>query len=268
MVAHGHQQHRADGGASQFAADADALLLRLGVAGHLAQCPQHGGMEIPVQLRHPGVVAVHGQHVLGEIVGADGKEVHPPCQFPRLVHGGRHFHHHTDQGILDFESLLGHFAMGLADQPLRLLHLGHARHHGQHDAQHALEAGVGLEHGAGLGQEDLRVVQGDANAAPAEKGIVLGDGEVGQRLVAAHIQGAHGHWTRFECLHVGSIEAPLLLLGGKAVLGHEGHFGAEQTDALRAPVQGAGDVAGQADVHPQQHPVAVEGDAGQAAQFA
>jgi hypothetical protein len=56
------------------------------------------------------------------------------------------------------------------------------------------------------------------------------------------------------------VDDPLLLLRGKALLGHERHFGAEQADTLGAAVEGSRDVAGQADVDPQLHAPAVQGD--------
>ncbi len=60
---------------------------------------------------------------------------------------------------------------------LRLLDLENRRHHGQHDLQ-IVETAGGLEHGAHLHHEQFRMVEGDADATPAEGGIVLLDGKV------------------------------------------------------------------------------------------
>ena len=57
------------------------------------------------------------------------------------------------------------------------------------------------------------------------------------------------------------VEAALLLLARKAVLGHEGHLGAEQPDALGAAVQRRPHLTGETDVHPQRDAEAIEGHA-------
>ena len=64
-----------------------------------------------------------------------------------------------------------------------------------------------------------------------------------------------------ERLHVLPVQLPLILLGGEPVLGDERHFRAEQADAFRAPVEGAGNVACQADIHPQENAPSVQGNA-------
>ena len=57
-------------------------------------------MEILVEVRHPGIVPVHRQHVLGEVVAAHSEEVHPLGKLGRLIYRGGHLYHHTHIGSL------------------------------------------------------------------------------------------------------------------------------------------------------------------------
>ncbi|MNO83764.1 hypothetical protein D3C76_750860 [compost metagenome] len=110
------------------------------------------------------------------------------------------------------------------------------------------------------------MVEGDADAAPAEEGVFFLDREVGQRLVATNIQGAHGHRQRVEGGELLAVDRQLLLFAGEAVVDHERHFRAVQTDAFGAALLGASDVRQQAGVDPQRHAMAVQRLAGQFAQ--
>ena len=105
------------------------------------------------------------------------------------------------------------------------------------------------------------MVQRYANAAPAEEWVVFRYGEIWQCLVAAHVEGAHGHGPGLERFHVLPVEFPLLFLGGEPVMGDERHFRSEQADPFRTAVERSGNVARQADVHPQEDPPSVEGNA-------
>ena len=214
-----------------------------------------------VQVGNPGVVAVHRQQVLGEIIAAHRQEIHPPRQGPGLVHGGGHLHHHADGRKLTGEPLLQDFPVAATDQFERLFQLRHVADHGQHDAQVA-QALVGLEHGPDLGEENLRMVQGHADTAPAQERVVFFNGEIGQRFVAANVQGAHGHRLGREGSQLAAIGLALLFLGGKAVAQQERHLGAIQAHPLRTLLQGAGHVRHQAGIDPQGHPVTVQGFTG------
>ena len=152
--------------------------------------------------------------------------------------------------------------VGLADQPDRGFHFAQIAHHRQHDLQ-IFEPDARPHHGANLGGEDLRVVEGDADAAPAEERVRLLDGKVRQRLVPADVEGAHGDGFWRAGVELLAVDFGLLLLAGKALGEEEGHFGAEQPDAFGALVERAQHIGHQAGVHLQRHPVAVGGFAGQ-----
>ena len=235
------------------------------IADHHAQRLQHRGVQVVIQRRHMRVVAVDCQQVLGQVVGADREEVDQRRHLADLEHGGRDLDHHADLRQQHVDALLAHLAMGAVDQAQRLFQLLQAADHRQQDAQ-VVQPGAGLEHGAHLHQEDFRVIEGDADAAPAEEGVLLLDGEIRQRLVAADIQRAHGHRLRVEGHQLLAVDRRLFLLAGEAVMGHERHFTAIQADALGTTLLGAADVGEQAGIHPQRHAMAVGGLAWQVAQ--
>ena len=222
-------------------------------------------MEEIVEIRHTRVVAVDRQQVLGQVVGADREEIDLARQFAGLINGCRDLDHHADRRQWHIGTLVTHLAPGAVDQVQRLFQLLRAGNHRQQDAQ-VVQTLAGLEHGAGLHQEDFRVIEGHANTAPTQERVLFLDREVGQRLVAADIQGAHGHRQRVEGLQLLAIGGQLLLLAGKALVDHERHFGTVQADALGAALLGTCNIGEQAGVDPQRHTVAVEGLAGQRAQ--
>ncbi len=96
----------------------------------------------------------------------------------------------------------------------------------------------GLEDGTQLGEEDLGVVQGQAQPPPAQEGVVLPDGQVGQELVAADVQGSDGDRVRREGLEHLAVDPDLLFLAGESVPGEEGELGPVQADPLRPAAQG------------------------------
>ncbi|MCY1175462.1 hypothetical protein D9M73_157040 [compost metagenome] len=136
-------------------------------------------MQVIVKVGHPRVVAVHGQQVLGQVVGADRQEIHLPRQFFGLVHRRRNLDHHANRRHRHVAAFVAYFAPGAVDQVQRFFQFMGAGDHRQQNPQ-VVQAFAGLEHGTGLHQEDFRVVEGDANAAPAEERVVFLDREVRQ----------------------------------------------------------------------------------------
>src|SRR3569623_1061822 len=97
-----------------------------------------------------------------------------------------------------------------------------------------------------MGSRRRRMIERDADAAPAKKGIVFMDREIRERLVAADVERAQHHRPRREGLQHLTIDAPLRLLAGEAVADHEGEFGAIETDTLRAVRERLRDVGDEA----------------------
>ncbi len=151
----------------------------MGVAHHMLQGLQHCRVQVIVEVGHPWVVAVHGQQVLGQVVGADREEVHLPRQFFGLVHRRRNFDHHANRWHRHVGAFVAYFAPGAVDQVQRFFQLVRAGDHRQQDAQ-VVQAFAGLEHGAGLDQEYFRMVEGYTNTAPAKEGVVFLDREIRQ----------------------------------------------------------------------------------------
>ena len=103
------------------------------------------------------------------------------------------------------------------------------------------------------------MIEGHADTPPAQKRVGFLDREIGERLVATDIQGAHGHGGRVQGLQLFPIQLALLLLAGKPVTQQKTDFGAIQPDTLRTKLAGALHIGGNPRVDPQRHSVAVRG---------
>ncbi len=148
-----------------------------------------------VEVGDPRVVAIHRQQVLGQVVAAHREEVDPRRQGVELVEGRRHLDHHPHPRPRHRHPLLAELDDGALEQAQRVVDLVDVGDHGQQHLQ-VVEPLGGAQHGAQLHHQHLGMVQGHADAAPAEEGVGLLDGEVGQVLVAADVQGAHHHRQR------------------------------------------------------------------------
>ena len=107
------------------------------------------------------------------------------------------------------------------------------------------------------------MVQRHANAAPAQKWVVLLDGKIIQRFIAANIQRAHGDRPGGKGFELVAIDLFLLRLAGKAVTNHKGNFGSIQSDTFGPAIQRTDGIRHQASVDPQGNAVVVRRFAGQ-----
>ena len=121
-------------------------------------------------------------------------------------------------------------------------------------------ARIRAQHGAQLRHQQWRVVETETNAAPAERGVFLADGEVGQSLVAADIQ--HPQVDRLAPVRLQhmAINIELFFLGGETIAHHKRDLGAIQPDALGPCIQARRQVGQQAAVDEQCHPFAIGRD--------
>ena len=105
------------------------------------------------------------------------------------------------------------------------------------------------------------LVEADPDAAQAEEGVFLfRERQVGQRLVAADIQGADDQWTATaEHFGDGAVGVGLLVLAGSLIALVEQELGAQQADALAAGGDCRQGVVGVADIGDDFDPVAVAG---------
>ena len=106
------------------------------------------------------------------------------------------------------------------------------------------------------------MVQGNPDATPAQERVFFLDGKIGQGLVAADVQGTHGHRVGREGFQLLPIVFPLLLLGWEAILDHKRHFGAVQANTFRTMGKRPQYIGHQAGIHQQRDPVAVGGFTG------
>jgi len=169
----------------QLAAHADPFAMGMGRAHSDVDQLQHRRVQA-VSLGGQGrMTTVDRQRVLGQVVGADAKEIHLFGQHRRQQGGGRHFDHdpQLQVGNRDFQTqAFGHVA-GLTP-------LFDAADHREHDPQRTVVRRT--QQGAQLRFHDLRTLQGQANPAHAEERVFfLGDRPIRQRFVAADIEGAH-----------------------------------------------------------------------------
>ena len=206
-------------------------------------------MQAVIHISHPGVGPIHGQQILGQVIGPDRKEIQPTGHCSGQPDCGGHLDHgpHRREGLA--VTLGQHLIVAATNQRQGLLHLVHGGNHGQQYPQIA-QALVGFEHRPDLGKKNLGMVQGDPDAAPTQKRVVLLYGEVGQGFVATDIEAAHCHRQGREGLQLLPIHLPLLLLTGKFIPQQERHLGAIQAHALGTALQRRRQVGGQPGINP------------------
>src|SRR4029077_3244516 len=108
--------------------------------------------------------------------------------------------------------------------------LAQRRDHWKHDADLAERRGA--QDRPQLGPQDLRTIEAHPDAALPKKGIVLlGNGQVGERLVASHVESPDDEGAvTTDGFGYGSVSLELLLLGRRIGALHEEKFGAQQAD--------------------------------------
>ena len=191
----------------------------------------------------PGVVAVHGQGVLGQVVGADGEEIGMFGQALGEQRRGGHLDHHPQLGALPDAQLAGQPVQALADGD-QLVDFGH---HRQHDPATLLRAD--LQQRAQLLVEQFRAHLAQADAAQAQHRVGLGrQGQVVELLVAAHIDGTDDHRAFGHGIEHGLVGAALLGLVRRGGAVDEQELAAQQADAVGTLGQGLGGFLGTGDV--------------------
>ena len=179
-------------------AQIDAKALR--VMGDHRQRPQYRRMQAVIHAGDPGIVAVDGQQVLGQVVRPYRDKIDPAGQLRQHKDHRRDLQHHpqarTWDGVADH---LFHFPAGAIDQPTGLIHFLQTGHHRQQNAEVA-GGGVGAQHRPHLDQKDLRLIEGDADPAPAEARVLFADRHIRQLFIRADVQGTQGH--RFAVKHL------------------------------------------------------------------
>ena len=223
-------------------------------------------MQRIVQLGDPVVVAVHRQQVLGQVVAADGDEIDHPHQAIDLIHRRWHFHHDADSRRSNRYPVFPQLHLGTTQQIQRLAQLADAADHWKQDRQIGIDR-AGPQHRPQLRLEQVGLIQADADAAPAQKRILLTDGKIRQRLVATHIQGAQHHRMRFHDSQHSGVDGGLLFLAGETIAQKEMQLRAIQPHALHPTVASGGDIGEQAGIGMQFQAMLVQGLGRQIAQM-
>jgi hypothetical protein len=174
-----------------------------------------------------GVVAIHGQGVLRQIVGADGQEVRVFGQLFGLQRGGRDFDHHADFRSLSNVQFQAQGIDALADVQQFV-------DFGDHRQQDSATAQRGhLQQCTQLLIENFRTRLSQSNTAQAEHRIGLGrQRQVVELLVAAHIDGADDHRVITHRVEHGLIGDALFLDVRCGVAINEQKLGAQQADTV------------------------------------
>ena len=140
--------------------------------------------------RHPGVIAIHRQQILGQVVAADTKEINLFAALVDDKHHRRHLEHNAQRDLFIKRNLFAAQRLfgirQLLFHPQNLLHRGD---HRDHDFQRAVRGSA--QNRPQLSAEQRLILLINTHRPVAEERVVLRRNvEVGHRLVAADIHGA------------------------------------------------------------------------------
>src|SRR5271170_5397528 len=254
---HPDQQQRSQRVAGHLAAQADLLAGGAGDVDDLGDSRDHSRMERLVQVRNLGIVAVGGEQVLDQVIGADREEINLAREPRRQPHRRRHLDHdsHFDIGIV-LEPFLEQLRLRLLQQLLGAAQLLEAGDHREHDADIVL--GRRAENGAQLHLEQPRHLQRDAYRSPAEERVVLARyAHVRRILVGSDIERANRDRPLAQTLEHLAIKRELLSLVGEILVGQERKLRSQQANTLSAVAQRELDVGQQRDIRQHHHAMAV-----------
>src|SRR5210317_704376 len=214
-------------------------------------------MERVIVLADQRVVAIGRQQVLHKVISAEGKEVNFVGKSRDKPHGCRNFDHDADRNIVGkINTFFRQIAAGFLDHFKACNRFIHTRNH--REEQFDLAVAPCHENRFNLSLENVPVVEGDTNRAPAHEGVVLlGWAEVRETFVSPDIQSPDGDRLAGKGLDHAAVELVLILSAGKIAAGHIGKFCTIETDPLGTEALGNINVADQADVCTKGNAVAV-----------
>ena len=194
-------------------------------------------MQAVIDTGDAGVVTVDGQNILRQVVRADRDKINPVRQLRQHKDHRRHFKHDADPRFRNrITDHVFHFTACTFDQPTRFVDLIDAGDHRQQDAEIARRR-VGAEHRAHLDQEDLRLVERNADPTPAQARVFFADRHIGQLFIRPDVQGSQGDRFVVKHLQHALILRHLLLFRGETALQHERDFSTVQANAVDAAAQ-------------------------------
>ena len=228
-----------------------------GVEDHLED-PEDGRAERLAEVRDLGVVAVGGDEVLDQVVGADRDEVGLAQDRVDAEGGGGDLDHHAGLDVLaERDALAPQVPPGLLDEPVDVAEFFQGGDHREEHRDPAVPPGP--QDGADLAFEEARVLEREPDRPPAHEGVgLVAPAEVGDRLVAAEVEGPDRGDPIRRVLDDLAIVLVLLLFVRHVLVGEEEVFGPEEADAGRPDLLGGPGVARVVDVGEQFDLGAVE----------
>ncbi|MNN43909.1 hypothetical protein D3C81_1581730 [compost metagenome] len=189
-------------------------------------------MQAVVNARDACIVTIHRQNVLGQIVRTDRDEIYAIGQLWQHKDHRWDFKHHAEARFGNrITDHLFHFAPSTFDQATRFVDFIQTGHHRQKNAE--ISGGcVSTQHGAHLHQENLRLIERNADPTPAKARVFFTDRHVRQLFIRANIQRSQGDGLVVKHLQHSLILRHLLLFGREAALQHERNFSAVQANAV------------------------------------
>ena len=205
-------------------------------------------MQRAVQIGDLFVDAVDRAGILDQVVCADREEIDFLRQNIRAYRRDRDLDHdaHLDVRV-ERDALSLEQVLGLLEHLLGVAELLDGGDHREHDAQVAILRGA--QQRAQLGDEQVVLVETDADRAVAEERVLLlFQRERRHFLIAADVQRADDDRLARHGLASLLVGVELLLLARQVVTVHEQELGAEQADALAAQLHDAHRVVRLADI--------------------
>ena len=221
--------------ARDLAAQAHRLARAAAIVDHPRQQAQQRGMQRVVERAERIVVAIGGEHVLREVVGADREKVRNLQHLAHADHRRRHLDHRAEFELVgDFVTLGTQVARAAVHQRAHGLHFGGVADH-RHQDTHRSVAGRAQDR-AQLHREYRGMAQRQTHAAHAQRGIRFRRqhqaGAVG--LVRAEVERADRHRQSAHREHGIAIGGELFFLVRQMSALEEQEFGAVEADAAGA----------------------------------
>jgi hypothetical protein len=262
------EQHPAESRiASHVAAHGDGLAAFVRGRDHRLDGAQDGRMQRVVKVAHVFVLAIGGQGVLDQVVGADGQEL--ALVREKVGDDGRagRFDHGAEGNVaIVLDAFLGQLVAHVGADLAHDAPLAHAGNEGKHDAQRTHRRGP-IE-GAQLRAEEIAPPQRIADRAQAEGRVVArGNAHRHGQLVAAQVEGPEDHAAAFHRLERRHGVLVLLFLGGQGRAFEVEELGAEQPHGVGAELDGNRNLLEQLDVGRQLDAHVVERGRGRLARL-
>ena len=214
-----------------------------------------------VEIIQLGVLPVNGQGVLGQIIGAQGEELHLLGQFVRHHHGGGSFHHDANLHVSIGDAPLLELRLALLQNLLGVPDLPDGNDHREHNGHGS--KGAGPENGPKLRLENFLSGQADADGPVAQSGIFLFiQFEVVRLFVRADVQGADDNLLSGHGLHNPLVQHELLVLAGVVLGVQVDELAAEKADTLGVVLEHQSHVPGVSNVSVDLDFSAIQGDVG------